>query len=347
MIRVGIAGCGSIARFRHAPEYAGNENGEIVGFYDYFPQRAEEMASQFGGEVYPNFEDMLADARIDAVSICTANKFHSSMTVQALEAGKHVLCEKPMALSIDEAKAMTEAARRNGKKLMIGHNQRLVPAHQLAKKLLQDRVIGKPLTFSAVFSHSGPETWGIDKNKGTWFFKKDDAGFGSLADLGVHKVDLMRWLIGSEVTEVCSVLTTLDKQDESGSLIQVDDNSFSILKMESGAVGTVTTGWTNYGEENNSAVIYGTEGVMEILADPNYAVRVILKNGEKINYEVGAIQTNTHQTNSGVIDLFIKCLEEDMEPAITGEDALQVMNIVFHLEESAMKKKMVKVETIQ
>lgn len=341
MINVGIAGCGSITRFRHAPEYLANKDAKIMGFYDYFPERAKEMAKEFGTNTYSTFEDMLADENIDAVSICTANKFHASMSIQALQAGKHVLCEKPMAMSIEEAKQMNQAARENGRILMIGHNQRLVPAHKLAKQILESELIGKVLTFRVVFAHSGPENWGINKTNSTWFFKKQEAGFGSLADLGVHKVDLIRWLLGTEVEEVTSALTALDKKDESGSFIEVDDNSVSILKMANGAVGTVTTSWSNYGEEDNSTIIYGTKGVIEIFLHPEYAVRVILKNGEKINYEVGGIQTNDKQTNSGVIDLFIENLVNHTKPEISGEDAMRVMEIVFAMERSSIEKKTV------
>lgn len=343
MIKVGIAGCGSIVKFRHAPEYLANKDAEIKGFYDYFPERATAMADEFGGKVYESFEDMLSDDEIDAVSICTANEFHSSMTIQALKSGKHVLCEKPMAMTVEEAAAMVDTAEETGRTLMIGHNQRLVPAHKLAKQLIEDNVIGKVLSFQATFSHPGPEAWGVDKSKGTWFFKKDLAGFGSLADLGVHKIDLIRWLIGAEMSEVTSLIATLDKTNEEGKLIEVDDNSISIIKMENGVIGSVTTGWTNYGEEDNSTIIYGTKGVIEIFRDPRYSVKVLLKNGQKINYEVGSIQTNTNQTNSGVIDLFVENLLNNTKPEISGQDAMKVMKIVIAMDESSKTKRTVKI----
>lgn len=344
MIGVGIAGCGSIVKLRHAPEYLTNENAEIIGFFDINSERTGERVKEFGGKVYKTYEEMLQDEKIDAISVCTANRFHSSMTIQALKSGKHVLCEKPMAMSEKEAMDMVDTAKKTGMALMIGHNQRLLPAHKLAKKLLMEGVIGEPITFRAIFSHSGPEAWGVDKSKGTWFFKKGAAGFGSLGDLGVHKIDIVRWLLGLEVTEVTAAVSTLDKKSEEGTPIDVDDNSISILKMGNGVVGSITTSWTNYGEEDNSTVIYGTQGVMEIFTDPIYSVKILLKNGERVDYKAGEIQTNTNQTNSGVIDLFVNHLVNNTKPEVSGEDAMQVMKIIYAIEESSKLKKAVKLD---
>lgn len=341
MYRVGIAGCGSITKFRHAPEYRQNPQAEIAGFYDYKTERANEMAETFGGKVYPTYEEMLNDPSIDAVSICTANAFHCRMTVQALKAGKHVLCEKPMALTKEETREMVDEAGKQNRILMIGHNQRLVSAHQMARKLIGQGELGKILTFRTTFCHAGPESWSADKSKSTWFFQKGAAGLGSLADLGIHKVDLIRWLLQSEVKEVTSALFTEDKRYEDGSLIEIDDNSISVLKMENGAVGSVTTGWTNYGEEDNSTVIYGTKGVMKIFSDPRYAVTIQKKDGTVVNYQMDAIQTNTSQTSSGVIDLFLESIGQGAALELSGEEAAKVMDVIFAMEQSAKEKRTV------
>ena len=105
-IGVAVAGCGQIARTRHIPEYEANPHTDIIGFFDADPTRAEEMARQHGGCVYPSFEALLADSRVEAVSICTPNWLHGSHTMQALRAGKDVLCEKPMASTVAEAEEM-------------------------------------------------------------------------------------------------------------------------------------------------------------------------------------------------------------------------------------------------
>ena len=136
MIRVGIIGCGSIARQRHAAEYNKNPNVEIIGYYDALTQRAESLAEKFGGRVFKSCEELLACEEIDAVSVCVANNAHAKMSILAMEAGKHVLCEKPMAVTLEDCEAMIACSRKTGKKLMIGHNQRFTDAHVAVKKLL-------------------------------------------------------------------------------------------------------------------------------------------------------------------------------------------------------------------
>ena len=142
MIRVGIIGCGKIAQVRHLPEYAANPNAEIVAFYDKNMERAQEMAAQYGGKVYNSFYELVDDPNVDAVSICVENRSHAEITTYALYAGKHVLCEKPMAVTLAECESMVAAAERNGKHLMIGHNMRFDPVHRKAKELLDGGIIG-------------------------------------------------------------------------------------------------------------------------------------------------------------------------------------------------------------
>jgi Predicted dehydrogenases and related proteins len=114
-----------------------------------------------------------------------------------------------------------------------------------------------------------------------WFFNKDVASMGVLADLGIHKTDLINYLLDDEIIEATAVLSTLDKKYETGEPILVEDNAICIYKTKKGCVGTMTSSWTYYGPEDNSTVIYGTKGMMRIYDDEKYAVKVLLKNGEK------------------------------------------------------------------
>ena len=139
MFGIGIIGCGKIAQVRHIPEYAAHPEAKLVGFYDINQQRAAELAAKYGGRAYATVEELLAEPEIQAVSICAANFAHAELTIAALNAGKHVLCEKPMATNLADCEAMVQAADANGKFLMIGHNQRLAKAHSLARKLIVER----------------------------------------------------------------------------------------------------------------------------------------------------------------------------------------------------------------
>lgn len=344
MFRVGIIGCGKIAQTRHIPEYIANPYSEIAGYYDFNMARAQELADKFGGKAYSSVEEMLGDGDVDAVSVCTSNDTHASITIAALEAGKHVLCEKPMATNLEDCEKMVEAAEKSGKYLMIGMNQRLAKAHVKAKELIQKGEIGRIVSFKSTFGHGGPETWSIDPGMNSWFFDRKKAAMGAMADLGVHKTDLIQFLTGQNVTEVCAKVVTLDKRYANGELIGVDDNAFCIYKMNDGVVGTMCASWTYYGAEDNSTVIYGTKGIMRIYDNPEYSITVIKENGEKVLYDIDRIQTNDNQTKSGIIDMFAESLENDVEPEISAKSVLPAMRAVFAAIESSDTGKIVTID---
>lgn len=329
MFGIGIIGCGKIAQVRHIPEYAENPDAKLLGFYDINLERARELAEKHGATAYETVEELLANPQIQAVSICAANFAHAELTIAALRAGKHVLCEKPMAITLQECEAMVEEARKAGKYLMIGHNQRLAKAHSTAKELIDEGLIGRIVTFRTTFGHGGPETWSVDPGKNTWFFDKNKAAMGAMADLGIHKTDLVQFLTGQRVVRTTAKITTLDKRDGSGNLIGVDDNAICIYEMSGGTVGTMTASWTYYGPEDNSTVLYGTKGIMRIYDDPAHSIVVNLNDGTVKHYDVDAIQTNDNQTKSGIIDLWMESLVGDREPEISGESALAAMRAVF------------------
>lgn len=344
MIRIGIIGCGKIAQVRHIPEYAENPDAELVAFFSPNRTRAEEQAAKYGGKVYDTAEALLADQSIDAVSICAANYAHAELTIKALEAGKHVLCEKPMATNLADCEAMVACAKKNGKFLMVGHNQRLAKAHSTAKQLIDEGLIGTIISFRTAFGHGGPETWSISPGKDVWFFDKKRAAMGVMADLGVHKTDLIQYLTGQRVIRTTARLVTLDKRGEDGQLIGVDDNAVCIYELSGGVFGTMTASWTYYGAEDNSTVLYGTKGIMRIYDDPAHSIVVTLADGTVQYYDVEQIQTNDNQTKSGIIDLWINCLKNGTPPEISGESALYAMRAVFASIESSESGKSIEIE---
>ncbi len=335
-MKVGIIGCGSITRQRHAHEYGLNGNVEIAGFYDYVEQRAADLVSIYGGRVYRTVEELLADESIDLVSVCVANAYHAEMTIKALRAGKNVLCEKPMATTYEQCLEMVSVAKQCNKRLFIGHNQRLTPAHRKAKELIASGEMGKVLTFATSFCHAGPESWGIDKGKGTWFFRKDAAAFGSMADLGIHKIDLLRYLVGDEIKSVYSEMCVLDKTYEDGRPIEVDDNSVEVIHFRNGAFGTVTTSWTQYGGENNQTQINCKNGVIKLYMDPEYSLIVTHPDGKTDKYSLDRIQTNTdkQQATSGVIDEVVDSLISGRGSVLDADSIIGSMKAVFACPES-------------
>lgn len=337
MLNIGVLGCGKIAQTRHIPEYAANSGCRLVGFYNPTSSRAEEMAEKYGGKVYLTAEELLADPEIDAVSVCAANYAHAELTIKALQAGKHVLCEKPMATTPEDCEAMIAAAKAAGKRLLIAQNQRLNKAHVLAKKMIADGEIGRVVTFRTCFGHGGPETWSITPGKNTWFFDKKRAAMGAMADLGIHKTDAVRFMLGRDVLRTTARLATLDKRGENGELISVDDNAVCIYELEDGILGTMTASWTYYGQEDNSTVIYGTKGILRIYDDPDHPLVLIRADGSRENFDVEQIQTNDNQTFSGIIEEYVGAVTENRPSVFDAEGVLNSMRAVFAGIESSEK----------
>lgn len=343
-LKIGIIGCGSISMQRHAPEYFANPNCEIVGLFDPIQERAELVRNKFGGKLYNTIEEMLADSNIDAVSVCTSNSAHAKISIDAMNAGKHVLCEKPMAVTMDDCLEMGKVAEKTGMILMIGHNQRFAPAHVKAKKIINSGELGRVISFRTTFGHMGPEYWSADKSKKTWFFDKKAAFLGATADLGIHKLDLISWLLDDSIGKISAFCETLDKKDDASEPISVDDNMVCLLKMKKGSIGTLTVSWTYYGEEDNSTVLYCENGIIRIYDNENYPVEIEYRNSEKAYFKVGSIQTNTDvvQANSGVIDAFIESIVNNSVPAVSYQEAISIMRAIFACVESSQEGAIIK-----
>ncbi|MCZ0703879.1 putative dehydrogenase [Natronobacillus azotifigens] len=338
-LRVAVIGCGSIAKYRHFIEYEQNPIVDIVAVCDIAEARAKESGEKYHALPYTDYKLLLKEQDIDAVSVCLPNYLHAPVSIAALEAGCHVLCEKPMATSMKEAEDMISAAQKSGKKLMIAHNQRFVASHAKARSLIEAGELGKIYSFRTTFGHGGPERWSVDGTN-SWFFKKDQAVIGAMGDLGVHKADLMRYLLGEEFTDVSAIVETNAKENAT-----VDDNAVCLLKSENGVIGTLTASWSYKRNEDNSTVIYGEKAVLRLEDDPNYGLIVQYTNGETVHYQLGKIQSNDEagQTNTQVIDHFVSSIIHNTEPLIDGEEGMKSLNIILAAMESSETSKLVKV----
>lgn len=340
-LRVAVIGCGSIAKNRHLIEYSQNPNVELVAVCDIVEERVNQTAEQYNATAYTNYEDILKLEDVDAVSVCLPNYLHAPVSIAALNAGKHVLCEKPMATSREEGRQMIEAAEKNNKKLMIAHNQRFVPSHQKARALIESGEIGKIYSFRTAFGHGGPEGWSAD-GENSWFFRKDEAFIGAMGDLGVHKADLLRYLLGEEFVEVASMIETSAKD-----FADVDDNAVCILKSESGIIGTLAASWAYTAGEDNATIIYGEKAILRLEDDPNYSLVVQYANSEVVKYELGAIQSNEAggQTTSHTINHFVDAVLNDEEPLINGEEGLKSLEVILASLESMATKTFIKIQS--
>ncbi len=335
-----MIGCGSIARHRHLPEYAANPNVELVAVCDNNAERALEIGEKYGVPSYTSFVELLRNAEVDAVSVCTPNYLHAPISNAALLAGVHVLCEKPMATSEEEAKSMIETAKNSGKKLMIAHNQRFVASHQKARQLIESGEVGKIYSFRTAFGHGGPEGWSVEGKEG-WFFQKDKAFVGAMGDLGVHKTDLLRYILGEEIVEVGAFVETSAKE-----FATVDDTAVCVLKTESGIIGTLAASWSYVSKEDNSTIIYGENAILRLEDDPTHSLVVQYKNGDVVNYQLGKIQSNDEggQSSSHVIDQFVDAVLNDKEVPVSGEEGMKSLGVILAALESNETKQIVRVK---
>ncbi|RSL35366.1 gfo/Idh/MocA family oxidoreductase [Salibacterium salarium] len=329
-LKAAVIGCGSIAKNRHLLEYEANEQVEITAVCDVVESRLTDTAEVYGAAAYTDYKKLLQDEKVDVVSVCLPNALHAPVSIAALEAGAHVLCEKPMATSSQEAQDMIDAAERNGRKLMIGHNQRFVSSHERARRLIQSGEIGNIYSFRTTFGHGGPEGWSAD-GKNSWFFDKDKAFIGAMGDLGVHKADLLRYLLGEEFVNVAGFIENNAKED-----ITVDDNAVCILRTESGIIGTMAASWAYVPEEDNSTVIYAEKATLRLEDDPVHSLVLQYASGEVVKYELGQIQSNDAggQTNTHVIDHFVESVVNDKQPLIDGYEGKLSLEVILKALES-------------
>ena len=166
---------------------------------------------------------------------------------------------------------------------------------------------------------------------------------GAMADLGIHKTDAIRYILGRDVVRTTARLATLDKRNENGELISVDDNAICIYEMEGGVMGTMTASWTYYGAEDNSTIIYGTKGILRIYDDPAHSLVLVTSDGEKKFFDVEQIQTNDNQTFSGIIEEFESAVIDGRESVFDAEKVLNSMKAVFASIESSETGKPVEI----
>ena len=345
MTGIGIIGCGSIARNRHIPAYRKNPNAEIAAYYDPVFERAEELANLYGGKAYLTLEELLSDERVDAVSVCTPEAYHEEPVCMALAAGRHVLCEKPMALDSSQAERMKKTADESGRMLMISYNQRIYEPHWKMKELIEQGTIGKVLSFRTFLSNAGPEyvVYGADMGKPDSTYFDHSRNGGVLLSVGCHRIDLIPYLLGKDIVSVFAETMTLDKRKSDGSLIEEEDTAMILMRCEDGVPGMLYTSWCAYGCVDRRTEIFGTAGTIKAFEEP-YSVSVYRKNGEKVFYDLSAFEKQGSGSGTAVVDRFVECLNERKEPFITAEDGLKSMYVLEAVKESARRKQWVAIK---
>ncbi len=249
-IRVGIIGCGGIANKKHMPALKKVDGVRLVAFCDIKRERAEAALDKFGdaGAVaYTDYKELLRDESIEVVHVCTPNRSHSTITVDALEAGKHVMCEKPMAINSAEAKKMLEARDRTGKLLSIGYQNRFRDDSLYMKAEADAGTFGEIYYAKATaLRRRAVPTWGV-------FLDEHEQGGGPLIDIGTHALDLTLWVMNNYKPRYCvgTAYHKLNRDTDQGNKwgpwdtekFSVEDSAFGFIVMENGATITLESSW--------------------------------------------------------------------------------------------------------
>lgn len=236
-MRIGVIGAGAIAQACHIPGYAAAKNCELVGVADPV-KRCRDQVRDNGWEFeheYSDYQKMLRECDLDAVSICTPNALHKEMALAAAKAGCDILLEKPVALTVADANAIKRAVAKYKVRLMAGFTHRFNALNEAARKALKAKKIGKPYMFRVRFAHTGPwPGWA----RTDWFYKPELAGGGAMLDMAIHAFDLLHWY-HKPIRSVQAEVRTLRKK------IKVDDNAVAVLDFGDNFLGYVEVGWTS------------------------------------------------------------------------------------------------------
>ncbi len=337
--RAGVIGCGMIAKRLHVPDYAYCPEAELVAFCDLESGKAKALAERWSPEaaVYTDYKKMLAESELDCVTVALPNHLHGPVTLDALKAGCHVMVEKPMAMNAAEGRKMVDAAEKAGKLLMVNQSQRLFPPHIKAREVVESGILGRILLVTAMFGHEGPEHW---SPTGKWFFQRDKAGWGAMADLGVHKADLIRFLTGKEVASVSAYTARLEKKGS------VEDNFVSALTFTDGTLGTLCASWTVKGMEANYTLLHCENGTLRVAEIPGQPlVAQLTKPKCEIVFEAPPPVTNYVESwGLDVSGRFVRAAMGLEEPFCTGEEALKSLQVILAAEQSAKSGKAVKLK---
>ena len=270
-IRIGIIGCGMITQRSHAPAYAKLDGVEITALCDTDPKQIATVREAHAPKAtaFADYHEMLAAGLVDAVSIATPVYLHCPMTIAALDAGCHVLCEKPMGMDQNETAQMVAAAHKAGKVLQINLSRRYNPFFQTLAKLIHDGRIGEPRHIRAIRIHTSAPDKGWAPGS-TWFVTKKCGG-GIVGDIGVHVGDMMQWLFGPVAS--VSALTDSRRPD-----IDVVDNATALFRFRTGATGVLELSWTS-AVGHMAVEIHGSDAMIRTGANAKDGITIVGTDG--------------------------------------------------------------------
>lgn len=342
-IRFGIIGAGVAGQY-HAQAIAQTPDARLVAVCAGHPERAAVLANAFDARVEPDVAALLACDDIDAVCICTPSGQHAGQGIAAAKAGKHVLIEKPLAISLADADALIDACRTAGVRLGVALQRRTDPDFCAAREAIAAGALGRPILGVVTIPYLRTQTYYDSAAwRGTWALD----GGGALMNQGIHLLDLLLWLMGDDVIEVQAHTATLVRA------IEVEDCASAALRFAGGALGAIAATTAAAPGFPHRVEVYGTQGGVQIEGEaivrwetpdhpPPASLRVISGSGHQ---EAGAGARPTGISAIGhtrIMADFVAAIREHRQPLVSGSEARRALAVVLAIYESAREGKPVR-----
>ncbi len=353
IVNVGIIGCGGIAQNKHMPSLSKIENVRMVAFCDLIPERAQMAKAKYGTPdafVCTDYRELLAIRDIEVVHVLTPNREHAEITVAALKAGKHVMCEKPMAKTAEGARQMCAAARESGKKLAIGYQHRMKPQARFAKEYIESGALGEIYYANCLaIRRRGTPNWGV-------FLDEDAQGGGPIIDIATHSLDLTLYLMNNYEPEMVVGKTHKKLEhpeagniwgDNGVSTTPLEEAACAFIRMKNGATILLETSWalnTDEPIQEGSCVLCGSKAGLSLKNNELRINKVELGRQEvtKVDCSAGGVAFYDGASVSPAeaeARAWIDAIVNDTEQVVKPEQALVVSEILEAIYESSKSGK--------
>jgi predicted dehydrogenase len=333
-IRVGIVGAGEISGHHIRGYLQAGEFAQVTAIADIDAESAHRRVEAIGNaEVFVDYREMIASPLVDAIDICLPHQLHSDAIVAAAAAGKHILCEKPLCLTLEEADVVTDAVATAGVTLMCAHNQLFLPAVAPAREMIREGKLGK------VFGARTTDEFAlaIDADRLGWRARRATSGGGELIDTGYHPTYLLLNLIDSEPIEVAAMLSR-----HRLSFMEGEDTANVLVRFADGTVGTIVTSWAY--EAAGSTEKFSVVGEDGALWSDGRALHYKPRAGEQVVVlESGEDAPDTYALE--VVD-FIACLREGRRPLNTDVEGVNVLKVILAAYASADRRQIMKLKDL-
>lgn len=337
--KVAIFGCGFIANIHMESYHRFVPGAKVVAVYGRNKEKAKAFAQTHGVDAYyDDIDELLQSCDCEVVDICIPNYAHYEACIKSAKAGKHVIIEKPIALTLEQADEMIAECKKAGKKLMYAEELCFAPKYERVRMLVESGAVGKLYMIKQAEKHSGPHS--------RWFYDKELAGGGVMMDMGCHALAWFRWILGGnpKVKSVYASMATVMHNTD------CDDNTVTMVEFENGVLGVAEDSWAKHGGMDDRIEVYGDKGVSYAdLFRGNSALTystdgydyAMEKAGSSKGWTFTVYEEAFNQGYPQELAHFIDCVRNDLEPKVTGEDGKAVLEMIYAAYESAKTGKKV------